>query len=153
MSRKDEIKFYNEKEETEKDYENFRKDWQYNRDTESGVHKSGLKVAKRFTYAWKFVYDNLYEWMDQLKSEGLTREEVCQYLRMVDNQFVILTEKEPRIEKELTLEEKVAEMEEINKENIELAKKYNHLSDEEVTNLEKRLQNSLDRYRKNSGRW
>ena len=153
MSRKDEIKVYNEKEETEKDYENFRKDWQYNRDTESGVHKSGLKVAKRFTYAWKFVYDNLYEWMDQLKSEGLTREEVCQYLRMVDNQFVILTEKEPRIEKELTLEEKVAEMEKINKENIELAKKYNHLSDEEVANLEKRLQNSLDRYRKNGGRW
>ncbi len=153
MARKDEIKVYNEKEETEKDYENFRKDWQYNRDTESGVHKSGLKVAKRFTYAWKFVYDNLYEWMDQLKSEGLTREEVCRYLRMVDNQFVILTEKEPRIEKELTLEEKVAEMEKINKENIELAKKYNHLSDEEVANLEKRLQNSLDRYRKNGGRW
>ena len=153
MDRKDEIKVYNEKEETEKDYENFRKDWQYNRDTESGVHKSGLKVAKRFTYAWKFVYDNLYEWMDQLKSEGLTREEVCQYLRMVDNQFVILTEKEPKIEKELTLEEKVAEMEEIDKRNIELAKKYNHLSDEEVANLEKRLQNSLDRYRKNGGRW
>ena len=153
MARKDEIKVYNEKEETEKDYENFRKDWQYNRDTESGVHKSGLKVAKRFTYAWKFVYDNLYEWMDQLKSEGLTREKVCQYLRMVDNQFVILTEKEPMIEKELTLEEKVAEMEKINKENIELAKKYNHLSDEEVAKLEKRLQNSLDRYRKNGGRW
>ncbi len=153
MARKDEIKVYNEKEETEKDYENFRKDWQYNRDTESGVHKSGLKVAKRFTYAWKFVYDNLYEWMDQLKSEGLTREEVCQYLRMVDNQFVILTEKEPMIEKELTLEEKVAEMEESNKRKVELAKEGNNLSDEEVANLEKRLQNSLDRYRKNGGRW
>ena len=153
MARKDEIKVYNEKEETEKDYENFRKDWQYNRDTESGVHKSGLKVAKRFTYAWKFVYDNLYEWMDQLKSEGLTREEVCQYLRMVDNQFVILTEKEPMIEKELTLEEKVAEMEENNRKKIEMVKKYNYLSDEEVANLEKRLQNSLDRYRKNGGRW
>ena len=153
MTRKDEIKVYNEKEETEKDYENFRKDWQYNRDTESGVHKSGLKVAKRFTYAWKFVYDNLYEWMDQLKSEGLTREEVCQYLRMVDNQFVILTEKEPMIEKELTLEEKVAEMEENNRKKIEMVKKYNYLSDEEVANLEKRLQNSLDRYRKNGGRW
>ena len=153
MSRKDEIKVYNEKEETEKDYENFRKDWRYNRDTESGVHKSGLKVAKRFTYAWKFVYDNLYEWMDQLKEEGLTREEVCQYLRMVDNQFVILTEKEPRIEKELTLEEKVAEMEENNRKKIEMVKKYSHLSDEEVAKLEKRLQNSLDRYRKNGGRW
>ena len=153
MARKDEIKVYNEKEETEKDYDNFRKDWEYNRDTESGVHKSGLKVAKRFTYAWKFVYDNLYEWMDQLKSEGLTREEVCQYLRMVDNQFVILTEKEPRIEKELTLEEKVAEMEENNRKKIEMVKKYNYLSDEEVANLEKRLQNSLDRYRKNGGRW
>ena len=153
MARKDEIKVYNEKEETEKDYENFRKDWQYNRDTESGVHKSGLKVAKRFTYAWKFVYDNLYEWMDQLKSEGLTREEVCQYLRMVDNQFVILTEKEPKIEKELTLEEKVTEMEENNRKKIEMVKKYNYLSDEEVANLEKRLQNSLDKYRKNGGRW
>ena len=153
MARKDEIKVYNEKEETEKDYENFRKDWQYNRDTESGVHKSGLKVAKRFTYAWKFVYDNLYEWMDQLKSEGLTREEVCQYLRMVDNQFVILTEKEPKIEKELTLEEKVARMEANDKEKVDMAKKYNHLSDEEAANLEKRLQNSLDRYRKNGGRW
>ena len=153
MAGKDEIKVYNEKEETEKDYDNFRKDWQYNRDTESGIHKSGLKVAKRFTYAWKFVYDNLYEWMDQLKSEGLTREEVCQYLRMVDNQFVILTEKEPRIEKELTLEEKVAEMEENNRKKIEMVKKYNYLSDEEVANLEKRLQNSLDRYRKNGGRW
>ena len=153
MDRKDEIKVYNEKEETEKDYENFRKDWQYNRDTESGVHKSGLKVAKRFTYAWKFVYDNLYEWMDQLKSEGLTREEVCRYLRMVDNQFVILTEKEPMIEKELTLEEKVAEMEEIDKRNVERAKKYNHLSDAEAAKMESDLKNLRDKYYKNGGRW
>ena len=153
MARKDEIKVYNEKEETEKDYENFRKDWEYDRDTESGIHKSGLKVAKRFTYAWKFVYDNLYEWMDQLKSEGLTREEVCQYLRMVDNQFVILTEKEPKIEKELTLEEKVAEMEEIDKRNVERAKKYNHLSNEEAAKMESDLKNLRDKYYKNGGRW
>ena len=153
MARKDEIKVYNEKEDTEKDYENFRKDWQYNRDTESGVHKSGLKIAKRFTYAWKFVYDNLYEWMDQLKEEGLTREEVCQYLRMVDNQFVILTEKEPKIEEELTLEEKVARMEANDKEKVDMAKKYNHLSDEEAAKMGSDLKNLRDKYYKNGGRW
>ena len=153
MSRKDEIKVYNEKEDIVADYDNFRKDWDYDRDKMGGVHKSGLKIYRTYAYPYKIRMDNMVEWMTKMKEDGLNRDEVNAYLCMIEDQLMILTEKEPRIEKELTLEEKVAEMEESNKENIELAKKYNHLSDEEVANLEKRLQSSLDRYRKNGGRW
>ena len=44
IARKDQIKVYNEKEDIVADYENFRKDWEYDRDKMGGVHKSGLKI-------------------------------------------------------------------------------------------------------------
>ena len=153
MARKDEIKVYNEKEDIVADYDNFRKDWEYDRDKMGGVHKSGLKIYRTYAYPYKIRMDNMVEWMTKMKDEGLNRDEVNAYLCMIEDQLMTITEKEPKIEKELTLEEKVAEMEENNRKKIEMVKKYNHLSDEEVAKLEKRLQNSLDKYRKNDGRW
>ena len=153
MATKDEIKVYKDKEDIVADYDNFRKDWEYDRDKIGGVHKSGLKIYRTYAYPYKIRMDNMVEWMMKMKDEWLNRDEVNAYLCMIEDQLMTITEKEPKIEKELTLEEEVAEMEENNRKKIEMVKKYNHLSDEEVANLEKRLQNSLDRYRKTGGRW
>ena len=153
MARKDEIKVYNEKEDIVADYDNFRKDWDYDRDKMGGIHKSGLKIYRTYAYPYKIRMDNMVEWMTKMKDEGLNRDEVNAYLCMIEDQLMTITEKEPKIEKELTLEEKVAEMEEIDKRNIELAKKYNHLSDEETAKMESDLKNLRDKYYKNGGRW
>ena len=132
MARKDEIKVYNEKEDIVADYDNFRKDWEYDRDEESGTHKSGLKISKVFMNGVKFQFPNLPQWMIEMKEGGMTREEANLYLSMLKNQFVVINEKEPRIEKELTLEERAAKMEKIYKRNIELAIKYNHIDEAKV---------------------
>ena len=50
-----------------------------------------------------------------MKDEGLNRDEVNAYLCTIEDQLMTITEKEPKIEKELTLEEKVAEMEKNNR--------------------------------------
>ena len=95
----------------------------------------------------------MVEWMTKMKDEGLNRDEVNAYLCMIEDQLMTITEKEPKIEKELTLEEKVARMEANDKEKVDMAKKYNHLSDEEVAKMESDLKNLRDKYYKNGGRW
>ena len=151
MARKDEIKVYNEKEDIVADYDNFRKDWEYDRDKMGGIHKSGLKIYRTYAYPYKIRMDNMVEWMTKMKDEGLNRDEVNAYLCMIEDQLMTITEKEPKIEKELTLEEKVAEMEKINKENIELAKKYNHIDEAKVKELKKNFEKFKEQYRKNWG--
>lgn len=59
MTGKDEIKIYNEKEDIVADYDNFPKDWEYDRDEESRIHKSGLKISKVFMNGVKFQFPNL----------------------------------------------------------------------------------------------
>ena len=75
IARKDEIKVYNEKEDIVADYENFRKDWEYDRDEESGTHKSRLEISKVFMNGLKFQFPNLPQWMTEMKEGGMTREE------------------------------------------------------------------------------
>ena len=155
MARKDEIKIYNEKEDIVADYENFRKDWEYDRDEESATHKSGLKISKVFMNGVKFQFPNLPQWMNDMKQGGMTREEANLYLSMLKNQFVFINEKEPRIEKEQTLEGNLALLEAINKSNIEDAIKYNHIDEAKVKELEKNFEEFKEQYRKNwgTGRW
>ena len=153
MARKDEIKVYNDKEDIVADYENFRKDWEYDRDGESGTHKSGLKISKVFMNGVKFQFPNLPQWMTEMKEGGMTREEANLYLSMLKNQFVVINEKEPRIEKELTLEERVAEMEKRDRENIEIAKKFYHWDDKKVKELEDKLKDFREKYYRNGGYW
>ena len=155
MPRKDEIKIYNEKEDIVADYDNFRKDWDYNRDEESATHKSGLKISKVFMNGVKFQFPNLPQWMTEMKEGGMTREEANLYLSMLKNQFVVINEKEPRIEKEQTLEGNLALLEAINKSNIEDAIKYNHIDEAKVKELEKNFEEFKEQYRKNwgTGRW
>ena len=109
MASKDQIKVYNEKEDIVADYENFRKDWEYDRDKMGGVHKSGLKIYRTYAYPYKIRMNNMVEWMTKMKDEGLNRDEVNAYLCMIEDQLMTITEKE------LTLEEKVAEMEKNNR--------------------------------------
>ena len=151
MARKDEIKIYNEKEDIVADYENFRKDWEYDRDEESATHKSGLKISKVFMNGVKFQFPNLPQWMTDMKQGGMTREEANLYLSMLKNQFVFINEKEPRIEKEQTLEGNLALLEAINKSNIEDAIKYNHIDEAKVKELEKNFEEFKEQYRKNWG--
>ena len=153
MTRKDEIKVYNEKEDIVADYDNFRKDWDYDRDGESGTHKSGLKISKVFMNGVKFQFPNLPQWMTDMKQGGMTREEANLYLSMLKNQFVVINEKEPRIEKELTLEERVAEMEKADNYMIEVVKKYNNLSDDKIKELEDKLKDFREKYYRNGGYW
>ena len=153
MTRKDEIKVYNEKEDIVADYDNFRKDWEYDRDEESGTHKSGLKISKVFMNGVKFQFPNLPQWMTDMKQGGMTREEANLYLSMLKNQFVVINEKEPRIEKELTLEERVAEMEKADNYMIEVVKKYNNLSDDKIKELEDKLKDFREKYYRNGGYW
>ena len=153
MSRKDEIKVYNEKEDIVADYDNFRKDWDYNRDEESATHKSGLKISKVFMNGVKFQFPNLPQWMTEMKEGGMTREEANLYLSMLKNQFVVINEKEPRIEKEQTLEERAAKMEKIYKRNIELAIKYNHIDEAKVKKLEDDFVKLKEEFYRNGGHW
>ena len=153
MARKDEIKIYNEKEDIVADYENFRKDWEYDRDEESATHKSGLKISKVFMNGVKFQFPNLPQWMTDMKQGGMTREEANLYLSMLKNQFVFINEKEPRIEKEQTLEERVAEMEKRDRQNIEIARKFYHWDDKKVKELEDKLKDFREKYYRNGGYW
>ena len=155
MARKDEIKVYNEKEDIVADYDNFRKDWDYNRDEESATHKSGLKISKVFMSGVKFQFPNLPQWMTEMKEGGMTREEANLYLSMLKNQFVVINEKEPYVEEKETLEGNLAELEAMHKICVEDAIKYNHIDAARVKKLEEEFEEFKEQYRKNwgTGHW
>ena len=153
MSRKDEIKVYNEKEDIVADYDNFRKDWQYDREGMSGTHKSGLKVSKIVLDKIRLKYSNIDEWRDKMRAEGLNETETEDYRRMVKNQFIVISEKEPYQEKELTLEEKMANMEEDDKNRVEMLKKDLNWSDEQTKKYEEQLRKNREEFYKRGGRW
>ena len=155
MSRKDEIKVYNEKEDIVADYDNFRKDWDYNRDEESATHKSGLKISKVFMNGVKFQFPNLPQWMTEMKEGGMTREEANLYLSMLKNQFVVINEKEPYVEEKETLEGNLAELEAMHKICVEDAIKYNHIDAARVKKLEEEFEEFKEQYRRNwgTGHW
>ena len=152
MSRKDEIKVYNEKEDIVADYDNFRKDWQYDREGVSGTHKSGLKVSKIVLDKIRLKYSNIDEWRDKMRAEGLNETETEDYRRMVKNQFIVISEKEPYQEKELTLEEKMADMEERDKKLVQMVKEGHHWNDEQAKKYEDQLRKNREEFYKKGGR-
>ena len=153
MSRKDEIKVYNEKEDIIADYDNFRKDWEYDREGMSGTHKSGLKVSKVVLDKIRLKYSNIDEWRNKMQAEGLTEIETEDYRRMVKNQFIVISEKEPYQEKELTLEEKMANMEEDDKNRVEMLKKDLNWNDEQAKKYEDQLRKNREEFYNRGGRW
>ena len=74
---------------------------------------------------------------------------------MLKNQFVVINEKEPRIEKEQTLEGNLALLEAIHKTCVEDAVKYNHIDAARVKKLEEEFEKFKEKYRRNwgTGRW
>ena len=153
MSRKDEIRVYNEKEDIIADYDNFRKDWEYDREGMSGMHKSGLKVSKVVLDKIRLKYSNIDEWRNKMKAEGLSETETEDYRRMVKNQFIVISEKEPYQEKELTLEEKMANMEKDDKNRVEMLKKDLNWSDEQTKKYEEQLRKNREEFYNRGGRW
>lgn len=152
MALKDEIKIYNGREEIEADYEAFIGDWKHDRDNESAEHKSGLKLRKVYFFDRpKIEYANYPDWVGKMEDLGLSKEETQLYLRMIKNQFVVLTEKNPAVEKELSVEEQVKLMEKSDAFKIKMAREYHHFSEERVQEMEKHLRERREEYLKNGG--
>lgn len=152
MALKDEIKIYNGREEIEADYEAFIGDWKHDRDNESAEHKSGLKLRKVYFFDRpKIEYANYPEWLDNMEKQGLNKDETQLYLRMIKNQFVILTEKNPAVEKELSVEEQFKLMEKSDAYKIKMARKYHYVSEERIQEMEEHLKQRRENYLKNGG--
>ena len=135
MSNSKEIKVYTNREELEADYEQYIKDWKYDAQAQSGIHKSGLRVNKVYLDGLKFEYENLPEWEESLAKDGFSFKEMKQYLTMINNQFYIINEKNPPQEKVLTKEEEIAELEKDRNEHIAFMTRcaeYNHRTPEEI---------------------
>lgn len=140
MNRADEIKIYNTKEEIEADFDNFRSRWQYDADRSAGTHDTGIGMRKQFVMnGLKVVFTGLQEWAQNMEDAGLDQQQRDAYLRMLKNQFVILTEKESPRAHELTIEERVKELEKVDKWKVEMAREYHHFSEEKIQQLEERL--------------
>ena len=149
MSNSKEIKVYTNREELEADYEQYVKDWKYDAQAQSGIHKSGLRVNKVYLDGLKFEYENLPEWEESLAKDGFSSKEMKQYLTMINNQFYIINEKNPPREKVLTKEEEIAELEKDRNEHIARLKKYgkfNHRTDEEIDQSIKEFNEFFDDY-------
>lgn len=140
MSRKAEIKNYETMEDLEADYARYREEWDYNRDEQNARHSSGLTLSKVSVGGMpKVKYTGLPEWESGLKAEGLSADETADYLRMLKNQFVMITRNEPYVERPKTPEEKLKEMEEDDAGKIEMVRKYGNLTDEKIQQIEKSL--------------
>ena len=149
MSNSKEIKVYTNREELEADYEQYIKDWKYDAQAQSGIHKSGLRVNKVYLDGLKFEYENLPEWEESLAKDGLSFKEMKQYLTMISNQFYIINEKNPPREKVLTKEEEIAELEKYRKEHIAFMTRcgeYNHRTPEEIEEFIKKYNKHFDEY-------
>lgn len=132
MSRKAEIKNYETMEDLEADYARYREEWDYNRDEQSARHSSGLTLSKVSVGGMlKVKYTGLPEWESGLKAEGLSADETADYLRMLKNQFVMITRNEPYVERPKTPEERLKILEENDAGRIEMVRK-DGASEEEV---------------------
>ena len=150
MGLKEEIRNYGSKEEVEADYERYKEEWRYNVEEESGVHKTGIGLRKvYFGDGLKMEYRGYDEWREKMRSEGLTDGEIGAYLRMLKNQFIVMNEKNPYIERELTEEERRADLEDWRKRHIAFMIKcarLNHRSEEEIEESIKKYNQFFDRY-------
>ena len=139
MGLKEEIRNYGSKEEVEADYERYKEEWRYNVEEESGVHKTGLILRKAyFGDELKMEYRGYDEWREKMRSEGLTDDETRAYLRMLKNQFIVMNEKNPYIEREPTEEERKKDFEDWRKRHTAFVIKgarYNGKSEEEIKQI------------------
>lgn len=145
MPQTSEIKIYETAEEIQSDYENFRTHWKYDREKESGVHDSGIGMSKvMMGGSVKIKYHGLPEWVEDMRQCGLSEEQIDEYRRMIKNQFVTICEKEPYVERELSIEERRKRMEKSDEWKIEMAKKYHHYSEEQLQQMAERLAKGRD---------
>ena len=107
-----EIKNYKNSKQVKQDYQRFKQNWQFNTDDRSGEHKSGLKL-----YAEEdgVVFTNLQEWYQKMQEDGLGLKDIETYRDDLQLQFELINHKNPYIEKELSPEEELKELEEINR--------------------------------------
>ena len=107
-----EIKNYKNSKQVKQDYQRFKQNWQFNTDDRSGEHISGLKL-----YAEEdgVVFTNLQEWYQKMQEDGLGLKDIETYRDDLQLQFELINHKNPYIEKELTPEEELKELEEINR--------------------------------------
>ncbi len=149
MGLKEEIRNYGSKEEVEEDYERYKEEWRYNVEEESGVHKTGLILRKAyFGDGLKMEYRGYDEWREKIKNEGLTDDETRAYLRMLKNQFIVMNEKNPYIEREPTEEEKKRDFEDWRKRHTAFVIKgarYNGKSEEEIKQSVEELNKVFDK--------
>ncbi len=127
---------YRTKEEAIKDYENFKKDWKYSPEEERGEHISGLKMSKEFD---KIAYEDLSGWYRKMKEEGLSLEEIREYQRRLNNQFVLMYQNSEKVSLlPQTPEERRKFDEEADREKVEFFRMCGN-SEEKVKQLEERL--------------
>ena len=149
MGLKEEIRNYGSKEEVEADYERYKEEWRYNVEDESGIHKTGIGLRKvYFGDGLKMEYRGYDEWREKMRSEGLTDDETRAYLRMLKNQFIVMNEKNPYIEREPTEEEKKRDFEDWRKRHTAFVIKYGYLngkSEEEIKQSVEELNKVFDK--------
>ena len=149
MGLKEEIRNYGSKEEVEADYEHYKEEWRYNVEDESGIHKTGIGLRKvYFGDGLKMEYRGYDEWREKMRSEGLTDGEIGAYLRMLKNQFIVMNEKNPYIEREPTEEEKKRDFEDWRKRHTAFVIKgarYNGKSEEEIKQSVEELNKVFDK--------
>ena len=149
MGLKEEIRNYGSKEEVEADYERYKEEWRYNVEDESGIHKTGIGLRKvYFGDGLKMEYRGYDEWREKMRNEGLTDDETRAYLRMLKNQFIVMNEKNPYIEREPTEEEKKRDFEDWRKRHTAFVIKYGYLngkSEEEIKQSVEELNKVFDK--------
>ena len=112
MDFNDEIKNYKNNKQVKQDYQRFKQNWQFNADDRTGEHKSGLKL---YAEDDGVVFTNLQDWYQKMQEEGLGLKDIETYRNDLQLQFELINHKNPYIEKELTPEEELKELEEINR--------------------------------------
>lgn len=92
MNLKDKIKCYKTYEEAEKDYDNFFADWDYDVETATAKHKTGLKIG--FAEDGEHYAIAKYpEWTQRMKEQGLNMRETADLTNCLCYQFLVLSDK------------------------------------------------------------
>lgn len=134
MTVKEKIKSALKEKVREEDYERFKADWQYDSETEQGIHKSGLKVNLIVLDEFALEMPNLLEWEQKLSSAGVSRDEIEKYRAVLQDQFTIISDKNPYEEQKETREELEEWFENHEKFILDCARK-NGRTDEEIEKM------------------
>jgi len=136
MSYREEIKIYNSTEELAQDYNNFREQWDYDRDCELGIHDSGLWFKRVMADGrFKLKVTEHERWVENLRQDGLNDLEIDDYYRMLKNQFITIVEKEPFDGRPKSPEERIEILKEIDERRIKQIKK-DGASEKEIKEME-----------------